>query len=1027
MTNPNVSSDYNSYLGDVLDQFDEAWVPDLDYVKAAVDNGGMRLDCKGIAELVRSDVDRRHAAGCSVNLPQYFDWFPELMLDESLAQSIGFEDYRSRKTRGLFIHRDLWSWIPNIQSADWFRELWQVSVQERSTYANRPPSIYLGMPQDPIEVEPKVGEKFGDFRLIATLGVGAFSKVFLATQPSLASRYVALKVVMKTLDEPEHLARLQHTGIVPIYSLHRIGAYSILCMPYFGAATLADWLGNNELNAQRNGQSLVGTVQQAQTRIGSSDSTVVSTPSESFPDEADRIRVWNASGAQPLSRLMHMDEKGCLLWLSRRIGAALAHAHERDVIHGDLKPANVLIKNDGEPALIDFNLARKFEEEPSTHVGGTLPYMAPEQLLMLLGRRQHLSAASDVYSLGTMLYQMAENRMPFPAPLSTAESDISIAHELRKDPVRFESSKISVGLKSILSKCLEFEPTARYSSGTTLLEDLDREASNLPLKYAKESFFKSRIPKLAHRYPRLFSVAPILAITTLIVILFAFASWYWWKEANQWSARDALTVWTNQVSAHAPDLLEGTDNAIQSSFATMNQAIDWMTGDRYEAGTIWKLKWLSPHERKLAEDDFYDDLLLLAGLAYDRRNQLTAVQVQQLDRWLTLCGNSHSSNRSITAEPLGLANVNKVYNQLEFRESSVGTLRGIHLSDGEKILQSRALVTRGLPARAIEKLSEITPRTSNKYLYWIATGDAQRKLGHAQAALLSYGLAINHSPRSGVGYARRCQLFAEIRKWEDAERDCTALINLDPKNAFRYAERARVRQSMGKNEDAIADMDEAIELEPSANRFYFFRSRLGRDANEMIKAKEDYQRGLSLTPKTIDDWISRALAQLPRHPEKAMADLRRAEQIEPYRFEVLQNQAHVLSEFMHDDNAASEVLNTILVHDPENDWARVDRCVLLARSGRKDDVLQEVKSILDSGKTIAPSTYYQIACAHCLLATMYPECREKALQYLSRAILGGYGYDLLENDKDLDSIRLEPQFNSLLQVMHLSQQPTAKK
>jgi tetratricopeptide (TPR) repeat protein len=524
----------------------------------------------------------------------------------------------------------------------------------------------------------------------------------------------------------------------------------------------------------------------------------------------------------------------------------------------------------------------------------------------------------------------------------------------------------------------------------------------------------------------LFSVVPILAIATIIVSSFAFASWYWWIQANQWSARDAFTVWTNQMSVQAPDLLEGTDDEIQSSFATMNLAIESMAGDRNQDGTIAKLKWLSPSEREAAEVDFYDDLLLLAALATERRSQLTSGQTQQLDRWLVLCENSLPLNGARTAERLRLANGDKIYSSLEFGDSSVGSLRGIRMSDGERILQSRAFVMRGHPARSIEMLSEITPRASNKFLYWITVGDAQRKLKHAQAAVLAYGLAINQAPRSRLGYARRSQLLADMRKWDEAEKDCTALIGLNPGNAFRYAERARVRQAMGKIADAIADMDEAIDLEPSANRFYLFRSRLGRDANETIKSKEDYQRGLSLTPRTTEDWVSRALAQLPRHPEKAMADLKRAEQIEPHRFEVLQNQAHVLSEFMHDDNAASQVLKTILDHDPENDWARVDRCVLLARTGRKDEVLEEVENILDGDKEIVPSTYYQIACAYCLLGTSHPECREKALHYLSKAILGGYGHELLETDKDLDSVRLDPQFSSLLQVTHLSQEQAAK-
>jgi eukaryotic-like serine/threonine-protein kinase len=99
---------------------------------------------------------------------------------------------------------------------------------------------------------------------VQLLGSGAFSQVYLARQMSLAGRFVALKVVRQHLREPTHLARLQHTGIVPLYSLHRIGDYSALCMPYCGATTLADWLSLNRERGSlptRDGHSFVETVE----------------------------------------------------------------------------------------------------------------------------------------------------------------------------------------------------------------------------------------------------------------------------------------------------------------------------------------------------------------------------------------------------------------------------------------------------------------------------------------------------------------------------------------------------------------------------------------------------------------------------------------------------------------------------------------------------------------------------------------------------------------------------------------------
>src|SRR3954453_11298600 len=103
----------------------------------------------------------------------------------------------------------------------------------------------VGLEDRPAELEsdgptplPEVGSEFLGFRLIGELGRGAFGRVYLARQGDLASRPVALKVTPQLLDESQSLAQLQHTNIVPIYSIHRAEPYQAVCMPYFGDFTL---------------------------------------------------------------------------------------------------------------------------------------------------------------------------------------------------------------------------------------------------------------------------------------------------------------------------------------------------------------------------------------------------------------------------------------------------------------------------------------------------------------------------------------------------------------------------------------------------------------------------------------------------------------------------------------------------------------------------------------------------------------------------------------------------------------------
>src|SRR5262245_8134780 len=97
-----------------------------------------------------------------------------------------------------------------------------------------------GKPPEECGVGLRVGDTFLGFQLMEELGQGAFARVFLAKQESLAGRPVALKVTLRPTREAERLARLQHTNVVPVYSVHNAPPVQVICMPYLGRRTVAD-------------------------------------------------------------------------------------------------------------------------------------------------------------------------------------------------------------------------------------------------------------------------------------------------------------------------------------------------------------------------------------------------------------------------------------------------------------------------------------------------------------------------------------------------------------------------------------------------------------------------------------------------------------------------------------------------------------------------------------------------------------------------------------------------------------------
>src|SRR5207245_2597093 len=143
---------------------------------------------------------------------------------------------------------------------------------------------------------------------------------------------------------------------------------------------------------------------------GHSDSPVTPRPERSegsASPETGTVASLRSPGGEPnnplLSKLEGLSYVEAVLWVGARLADGLAHAHERGILHRDLKPANVLITDDGQPMLLDFNLAADVKHRASAaaaSVGGTLPYMAPEHLEAFRGRQQSVDVRSDLYSLG---------------------------------------------------------------------------------------------------------------------------------------------------------------------------------------------------------------------------------------------------------------------------------------------------------------------------------------------------------------------------------------------------------------------------------------------------------------------------------------------------------------------------------------------------------------------------------------------------------------------------------------------------
>ena len=309
-----------------------------------------------------------------------------------------------------------------------------------------------------------IGTAFGHYQLLEEIGAGGMGRVYRAHDSRL-ERDVAIKVLPPLSFTDPHsrkrfrkealaLSRLNHPNIATVHDFDTLGDLDYLVMEYIPGVSLDQKIAHAPLA------------------------------------EKEIVRL----GAQ--------------------LAEGLVAAHQEGILHRDLKPANLRVTPEGRLKILDFGLAKAQDvnvaastsSEPHSAIAGTLPYMAPEQLL-----GEKLDTRTDLYAAGNVLYEMATGKPPFERALGSRMID-EILHQPSVAP-RALNPRISPGLETVILKCLEKSAENRYQSAGELAVDLRRLASaSASSNLASQS---SARPRHLWRVLAL-SLVPVLAIASLL-------------------------------------------------------------------------------------------------------------------------------------------------------------------------------------------------------------------------------------------------------------------------------------------------------------------------------------------------------------------------------------------------------------------------------------------------------------------------------------------------------------------------------
>ncbi len=445
-----------------------------------------------------------------------------------------------------------------------------------------------------------LGRRIGPYRVERLIGRGGMGRVYLAAREADYEQRVALKLVeqsgenLKVLDrfyrERQILAHLQHPNIARILD----GGTTGDALPFF------------------------------------------------VMEYVEGLRVDRYCEKHALSLRARLE-------LFRKVCAAVHYAHQNLVVHRDLKPGNILVTAEGVPKLLDFGIAKILDADPHTADSldtkpgervMTFSYASPEQI-----QEQAITTASDVYSLGVLLYRLLSGRHPYHLARNEPAQMVSmICDEVPEPPSAVGPRRLRRQLAgeadAIVLKAMEKEPRERYASALQMAQDLERHLADQPVDAYPGSWLY-RAAKRARRHKLGMAVALVIVGLTVATTVLWRQSVLRLEQAERAQLRSERIsdFLVNLFKSADPDTAQGQDTTVRH---VLDRGREKLTGDLADEseiraellstlGTVYNNLALYQEARELKEEalrsrraadpgdrsDLASDLNNLGRLLYD--------------------------------------------------------------------------------------------------------------------------------------------------------------------------------------------------------------------------------------------------------------------------------------------------------------------------------------------------------------------------------------------------------------------------
>lgn len=617
---------------------------------------------------------------------------------------------------------------------------------------------------------PIIGRTLGRYRITAKIGAGGMGEVYCARDTHL-ERDVALKVLLAGLlpDEAAHrrfrnealtLSRLNHPNIATLYDFATEDGMDFITMELIPGRSLREKIAKHEL--------------------------------------------------------LEQDGISCGLQLAD----ALAAAHDKGVIHRDLKPGNVMMTPEGRLKVLDFGLAtllRRADDPNATRStvpgggagAGTPPYMSPEQL-----NGQPIDERTDIWSCGVILYEIAAGCLPFEGETWIALSSAIVSKEPKPLP-----DEVSVSVRDVVYRCLEKDPAQRYQRAGELRAALEAVQSGTHVPRSK---------------PRRWNARYWLAAAIAVLVLLAAGAWF----LREWKTTHAPPVSRTRLAVLP---LTGTQNDAENAFGngmieTLTTSLTQLT-DAHSLDVIPAREIREKHISTLREA--YQQFGVNLGLEMELQKSGDMVRVS----YSLVDPKTHKQLRGDTitasaADPFGL--------QDKVAQSVLKALQ-IELDPHEQ----KAIIAHG------------TQQPTAYDFYLRGRGYLQNYYNpqSLENAILLLNHALQQDPNYASAYAGLGEAYwykyekTKSEIWiERARTACTHSVALQDTLASGHACLGLVMDGTGKYEGAQKEYEDAVQLDPSDESAVAGLAKVYEDLDRPDDAEKTFQRAILLRPNSPEGY-----------------------------------------------------------------------------------------------------------------------------------------------------------------------------